>query len=443
MIKVYIQIILYTIIVMSSIIYIWTNLQEKRINFKNYRLYLTFIGMISGAIINYLTINKFLKILIVTIILILFYKFLFKKDIKKSIIPPIFVQIIFMISESIYAIILILLNFNINDTITSLTFNAISNIIISLMAVIIIKFKKSKLIYKKIVNITENISLTKLIIICMIGISLANVLAMSVYYKIEFQYLLIFNVFMTLFLFLMIIYSFKKENEYKKVFDKYNIAINSLNDYEEMMSNYRVANHENKNLLLTIRAMIINKEKEIPNYIDSIVKDKYDDNDNLLKKVNIIPSGGLRATIYSEILKIKKKNINYELIIGKRIKTVDIIEISKKDMIDICKIICVFIDNAIEEVVKLNKKNICINIYVEDNYLNIKVSNNYETRIDINKIYNKGYTTKGKGHGYGLSLVKQIIDNNEIFDNKIEMTKEIFSQILIIDLKKIKQLSKN
>lgn len=437
----YLKIILYTIIVISSVIYIWYELLEKKINFKNYRLYISFIGMISAAIINYLTINKFIKILIITIILIIFYKFLFKKDIRKSIVTPIFSQIIIMISESIYAIILILLNFNINDTITSLTFNAISNIIISLMAVIIIKFKKTKLIYKKIVNITENISLTKLIIICMIGISLANVLAMSVYYKIEFQYLLIFNVFMTLFLFLIIIYSFKKENEYKKVFDKYNIAINSLNDYEEMMSNYRVANHENKNLLLTIRAMIINKEKEIPNYIDSIVKDKYDDNDNLLKKVNIIPSGGLRATIYSEILKIKKKNINYELIIGKRIKTVDIIEISKKDMIDICKIICVFIDNAIEEVVKLKKKNICINIYVEENYFNIKVSNNYETSIDINKIYNKGYTTKGKGHGYGLALVKQIIDNNEIFDNKIEMTKEIFSQILIIDLKKIEQSS--
>ena len=166
-----------------------------------------------------------------------------------------------------------------------------------------IKFIKK--LYKKLISITENVDYIKLILLCMIGILIANILAMSVYYKISLHYLLVFNIGITLFLFNIIIYSFKTQINYNKVSDKYNIAINSLKDYEEMMSKYRLANHENKNLLLAIRAMIINKDKDVPKYINSIIKDKYNDNEKLLLKVNVIPSGGLRATIYSEILKIK------------------------------------------------------------------------------------------------------------------------------------------
>lgn len=203
-----------------------------------------------------------------------------------------------------------------------------------------------------------------------------------------------------------------------------------------MMSKYRIDNHENKNLLMTIRAMILNKEKDIPKYIDSIVKDKYEDNEKLLLQMNVIPSGGLRATIYSEILKIKDNKINYSLDIDKNLKAIDLIELDTDEVIDICKIICVFIDNAIEEVKKLKIRNIQISLYMEDNYLNIKVSNNYKDKINIDKIFDEGYTTKGKGHGYGLSLVKKIVDSNKKLENKIEISKDIFSQIISIKYKK-------
>ena len=50
--------------------------------------------------------------------------------------------------------------------------------------------------------------------------------------------------------------------------------------------------------------MVRNNEDNIPEYIDSIVEDRYSDDENLLFRINVIPSGGLRGTIYSEILKI-------------------------------------------------------------------------------------------------------------------------------------------
>ena len=50
----------------------------------------------------------------------------------------------------------------------------------------------------------------------------------------------------------------------------------------------------------------------------------------------------------------------------------------------------------------------------------------------MNKLEHKGYSTKNKGHGYGLTLAKEIIDKNNKLQNEKELTKEIFSQILKI-----------
>ena len=167
-----------------------------------------------------------------------------------------------------------------------------------------------------------------------------------------------------------------------------------------------------------------------------MIEDKYEDDEKLLFKMAVIPSGGLRASIYSEIMKIKDNNINYSLDIDKKLRTIDLIELDTNAIVDICKIIGVFIDNAIDETKKLKKKNIEISLYLEKGKLNIKVSNYYKGNIDINKISNPGYTTKGKGHGYGLSLVKEIVKNNNLFENKVQINRDLFSQILIIKYKK-------
>ena len=387
------------------------------------------------SIFNYLFVNNFFRILLITIIFMFIIRFLFKVSFQKCILTPIFSQLIFMISETIYALIIIILKIDINLTMSSAFLNMISNIIISIISIVLISIKYIPKLYNKAINFTIKIKNFQLSIFCIIIMFLANVLSMIVYYKIKFEYLLIFNVLMTIVCFLIVFYYFKTQNNYNKVSDKYTIALNSLKDYEKMMTRYRIKNHENKNLLLTVRAMILNKEKDIPKYIDSIVEEKYEDDDKLLMEMSVIPSGGLRATIYSEILKIKNNNINYSLNIDKKLRMVDLIELDENTIIDICKIIGVFIDNSIEEVVKLKNKNIQIQLYIDKKNIYIKVSNNYKTKIDTGKIYESGYSTKGKDHGYGLSMVKEITEKNNLLENNIEISKRVFSQILIIKYK--------
>lgn len=341
-----------------------------------------------------------------------------------------------MICEAIYAIIVVILKIDITVTINSLIVNTLSNIFIALILIVIVKRKIVIKIYNEILKFIDKIRTIQLLFFCALIMMIANILSASVYYRIEFQYLLIFNVSMALIVFAIIIYLFRTQNNYNKVSNKYNIAIKSLNDYEDMMTKYRIANHENKNLLKTIRVMILNKEKDIPKYIDTIIEDKYEDDEKLLHKMSVIPSGGLRATIYSEIQKINQQKINYDLIIDKNIKVIDFVELNSNTIVDICKIIGVFIDNAIDEVAQLKDKNIIINLYLDHDGLNIKISNNYKNNIDVEKINNAGYTTKGNGHGYGLALVKQIVESNKLLIHNTEIINNIFSQIISIKYKK-------
>lgn len=424
-------------ILMGSMILGWHILLDKKINFKKIKLYIILLVVMVISIFNYIIMEKFIRIFLLTILLMPCFKILFKENIYKSIITPIFHQFIIFISEFISVIILtIFLQGKIENFIQSLVGIIIVNILVAFISILLIKIGFIRKVYKYFFEITEKIRMHQLIVLFVISILFLNIFVISAYYKINYLVWVLTNILLISVLFIIVIYTLKTQNNYNKVSDKYNIAIKSLSDYENMMTKYRVLNHENKNLLLTIRAMILNKEKDIPKYIDSMIENKYADDEKLMFNISIIPTGGLRGTIYSEIMKIKDNGIKYSLNIDKKIRSIDLIEMDTNSIIDICKIIGVFIDNAIDEVKNSKNKSIEISIFLDNKKLNIKISNNYKGIIEIDKIGNIGYTTKGKGHGYGLSLVKEIVKNNNLFENKQEINNDVFSQILIVKYKK-------
>ena len=435
----YVFLIIYSIVLVSTLIYIWHDLDNKKINYKDRKVYITLISLIVISILNYFFVNKFIKIALITIVFMIFYRYLFKESIKKCIITPIYYQIIIMISETIYiGFAAMILGNSANKIISSCFGTLTTNISVAVISVLISKIKFVKRIYHKLISFTDNLKTNRLFLISLIIIIVANILAVASYYKFDFKYILIINAFITFGCSMIIYYIFRVQSNYNKVSDKYNIAQDSLKEYEEMMNKYRIANHENKNLLLTVRAMIVNNEKEIPSYIDSMIEERYEDDEKLLFEVNRIPIGGLKATIYTEILKIQRNKINYIINVDRKISTIDFIELDNKEIISLCKIIGVLIDNAIEEVKDYKGKNKCITIliYGENNKIFIKVSNICKGNLDVNKIFDAGYSTKGTGHGYGLALVKKIIDENTKFSNEIELNKNIFSNIIAIEYKK-------
>lgn len=220
-----------------------------------------------------------------------------------------------------------------------------------------------------------------------------------------------------------------------RIQSEYDILLKNLNEYENLLDLQRVSNHENKNQLLVIKGMLDKGENNASKYIDSIIDTQYKDNDVIIFKTNRIPSGGLRGLIYYKILTMKENKIESNLDVDRSLNDLDFDNIPVKTNQELCKIVGVFLDNSIQAVSKLKQKVIDIYLKYENDELYIKVSNNYSGVIELDKIDNSGYTTKGKGHGYGLSLVKGIIKENENFKNHREINGKMFSQIIRLKVK--------
>jgi len=421
-------------ILMVSFIYIWNNIGNLKIEKINKKNLLMFVICCIAATINYVLVHDFVRPIIATLISILFCSFLMKKVTNKSIVLALYSQLLIVISEFVYAIIIVIIfGANTENIVNSYYGSMITNIVITAIATYISRIKYHKIIYQKIIAITDRINKYYLFLLIMMLAFITSFLTAFYYYKINLLFLLIFNLFIIIIYFIFIYKYLKTNNNYVKVYDKYNTTLNSLKEYEDILSRYRVSNHENKNQLLTIRGMV--KNKKVISYIDEIIENKLKDNEKLMFESLVIPEGGLRGLIYSKMLLMNEKGIHFDLCVDSILKTTDLTCISDDLMLNICNIVGVYLDNAIEAVENLKEKYIIIEIYL-DKTLNIAITNNYENDIDIDNIDNVGFSTKGNNHGYGLSLVKDILNNNKNITNYKQISDDEFTQEIRIKYKK-------
>lgn len=412
----------------------WSILLGKKVNFKNYRFYISLLVLIIVLTITNYGISKLMKLAAITLVLSLSVKYIFKIPTKSAFMTAFYVQLINLIDEVIFSIILVMV-FNFDGNSYSILVVFLADIFVAILSIFWVKLKFVKKIYNNIIDVINKVSL-KIFLLCLLPILVAFSVYLAIaYYKYNILYMIIANNIVVYLIFVIILILIKKERAYIKIHNKYNTTLNSLKEYEDILDRYRISNHENKNELLTIRNMLPKTNKKTISYIDKIIENKLKDNDKIMLETAKIPNGGLRGLIYSKVLLMKESNISYELEISKEVKTVDLINrIDDSTMLDICKIIGVYLDNAIQEVQKLHDKYVNVEMYLDKRILIIAISNNYEGQITLDKLDEKGYTSKGKGHGYGLTLAKEIIENNKKLSNERRLSKETFTQLLKIKM---------
>ncbi len=379
---------------------------------------------------------KTLKMIINLVVFCLTNYFLFSKNVRKSLISLLVSQLINIISELIF---IVPMNLILKENFASFANSIIGlltiNIIITIISFIILATKAPTKSYNIIIKATNNSKNSDVITYTFIIFTFAITSTTASYLKWNAIYVLIINtgLFM-LFIFVALKFA-KTKNSFDEISSKYETSITSLREYEAMIDKYRIYNHENKNELQTLRNLISKKNTKALKYIDSILDNKIKDNEKIMYKTSKIPEGGLRATIYSKLCMMDELGIKYSLDIAKDIRTVDLINMKEDIVLNICKILGVFLDNAIEAVKDLKTKHIGIEIYLMDGDLCVDITNNYEGKLDMNKIGSSKYTTKGGNHGYGLSLVNQIIsDYPDRFENEKSITKNTFTQKIKIKM---------
>lgn len=425
------------IIMAIANIYMWHKLHNEKINFKNYKVYLVGIVLSIFLILNFYFINSYIKILTLIIIMTLCNYFLFPKEKNANIVVPIIGEFILIISEVIISILFfIMLKIEGNDLLTLYAGTVIGNFTIGLNSVLLVNLKIFKKITDKVTDVISNINKNILIIVLGILIIIINFLLAIPYYKIKTAYIIVFNA-ITIVVYSFIVFKmFEEKSRYIKMNNKYNMTNTTLKELEQNVTRLKITNHENKNQLLTIRNMIKKGEdgKSLIKHIENIVNTKIKDDETLMFQTSTITNSMISSIVYSKMLTMKENDVDVDLIISRDIKDLYLSDISDELAVEVCKIIGVYLDNALEEVSKYDEKIINIEFYAEKKTLCIAISNNFEGEIDFEKMDNPGYTTKENGHGYGLSLVREIIENNDRLSSEREIKDNIFKQILKIKM---------
>lgn len=421
------------LILTVSSIYVWSNLLDKKVDYSNYKFYILTVILFVITFLNY---NSILKFTMMTIVVGLFAKFVFKIPFKYGLVTVLFTQTIGIVIELILGLIFIFaLKVDVSTGNVNYVITFFSDLFVSISYLLIFRLKFIKKLHKNLLKIVDKISDKNFLLLILPMIFIFNAYIDITFYKISSLYVFLLSYLAIYVIIIIIIILAKKEDDYNKIYNKYNTTLNSLKEYEDILDKYRILNHENKNQLMTIRGLISSQNKKAINYIDEIVNNKIKNDEKVMKEVSIIPAGGLRGLIYSKLLYMKEHNIKYNLNISKTIRTVDLINnMENSDILDVCQIIGVYLDNAIDAVLKIEKKCINMDLYLENNNLVFEISNYYEGKIEINKIDTKGYSTKGNGHGYGLPLSNTIINRNKKLANEKKLSNTIFTQILKVKM---------
>lgn len=217
----------------------------------------------------------------------------------------------------------------------------------------------------------------------------------------------------------------------------------------QLLNNYKMQVHENKNRLLMIREMIDGPKSKTKQYIDDILEEIKEDKDNTnywLTELKYIPLPGVRNFINCKLIQLKKLGAEIEVFVSSELESIDTSSLNDREYNQMTTILGVILDNMIESISKTEEKLISINIYMEDNKIKGDFVNNFTGSIDLSRLNELGYTTKGDQHGVGLPLVAKIVKMNDRFDCNPEIMDNFFIQHLSIKIcnkNNLQKMSKN
>ena len=360
------------------------------------------------------------------------YKYIFKLEYSKSIFLTITCVLLLTIPEAIVLFFAnIVLNLNKNIVYQNYPGNIIGNLIVCIIFLIIIKvFNKPlrKLINVKIENKIKIIIASILTFICI------AIVFYNTFYNLIFDYHLIISI-LTMIIFAWIMLNLIKQTvENNNLTKRYENILEFMTTYEEEVEKQRVLRHETKNAFLTIKAQLTDRSnnKEIVDYIDSILEDDTKMKHEEYAKFKNLPPNGIKGLCYFKIQEASGKGIKVSINISDRLPKSIIYKLNTKQKKDLGKLLGIYLDNAIEASTESEDKVLGLEVYVLKGDVKFIISNSYKSKEDLTKIGNVKFTTKGKNRGHGLLLARNIASSNNIFVLENEITDKLYIQKITI-----------
>ena len=179
--------------------------------------------------------------------------------------------------------------------------------------------------------------------------------------------------------------------------------------------------------------MISKNNKKLKQYVNENLEKVKELDDNVwLEKLTNLPTGGIKGLVYLKIKKMLENNIIIYVDVDDNLKIKSNWINVNNNLEDYTRVLGVYLDNAIEASIESKDKQIILEFIDNDDEIEFILSNTYKGTIDLGEIDKEKYSTKGKGRGYGLSLVKDIIDKNKYISQKREINGKFYVQKLCI-----------
>ena len=407
-------------------------------NFKDIKKirYLLLIPYTIFIVFNTLAFDNVLKIFGVYFGLVLMNKYIIEEKNNKILIYSFISYVILMFSEMLYALIVSLFNYIFNNfIITIVTKTIYANMFILIITCIIAYLMRNKIstFVDKVYKINFWITFLQCVLTVFVIIASINFLYIEKF-RFNYKFILIFIIICG-----SIILSFtlmKQHLKSKEVENKYNMLQEYLKTSADLIEKYSSTLHRYKNNLIIIKGYLKTDVNEGDKYIDGLL-DKFENRKyNWVNKINKISIDSIKYIIYYKLSKAEELNLKIFVNVSRDIIDFDNKYFKANELGHILDILGEYFDNAIYASHESKEKELNFDLYKTEDEIVFNISNTYKGNIDLNLITKNGYTTKGKGHGFGLYDIDKTIKSINILSNKYELLDKYFITTLKVKIQR-------
>ncbi len=199
------------------------------------------------------------------------------------------------------------------------------------------------------------------------------------------------------------------------------------NEIESMQQEIRKFKHDYMNILASLSGYIEQGNMAgLKKYFDekimtfSVQKDGID---KTVDRLIYVEQEELKGLLAMKAIRAQEAGVKVEIDMVEKVRF-------HMDIVDLCRIVGIFVDNAIEAAALSTEKTIAIGmVNVAERSLLI-VTNTVADMVPIFKLREKGFTTKGNSHGLGLEIVRSILKSYPNVNNDMKFENQMFTQVL-------------
>lgn len=198
-------------------------------------------------------------------------------------------------------------------------------------------------------------------------------------------------------------------------------------EIESMQQEIRKFKHDYMNILSSLSGYIEQDNMiGLKKYFDekimtfSVQKDSID---KTVDRLIYVEQEELKGLLAMKAIRAQEVGVKVEIDMVEKVKF-------QMDIVDLCRIVGILVDNAIEAAALSTEKIIAIGMVNVGEKALLIVTNTVADMVPIYKLREKGFTTKGNGHGLGLEIVRSILKSYPNVNNDMKFENQMFTQVL-------------